>query len=243
MKIIISTFVIFFCNILFPQNNSGLVNYSVIMPDFNYTAKGDYSLLKGVYLASKQIRYELKFDQNGSEFARNKALLIGVNADEEEFMNFAESKLTSRYKYYYNKTISKKFQSKKSTLFESFVINWQITNESKKIDIYNCFKAIGEYQSPDRNNELRTWKVEAWFAPSLPFPYGPKFYNGLPGLILELTEKSSNIVYGVASIELYRDDKIKVNFPKGEIISYEEYSQRVANGMNPIAKKTLENRK
>lgn len=53
---------------------------------------------------------------------------------------------------------------------------WEISDESKEIIGYQCFKATSDYRG-------RKWT--AWFAPEIPLPEGPWKLCGLPGLILE----------------------------------------------------------
>lgn len=53
---------------------------------------------------------------------------------------------------------------------------WEISDESKEIIGYQCFKAISDYRG-------RKWT--AWFAPEIPVQDGPWKLCGLPGLILE----------------------------------------------------------
>ena len=40
-------------------------------------------------------------------------------------------------------------------------------------------------------------KIEAWYAPKLPFKFGPKGYNGLPGLILEIKQNDKHYVRAI----------------------------------------------
>lgn len=53
---------------------------------------------------------------------------------------------------------------------------WEITDETKDILGYQCFKAIADFRG-------RRWT--AWFAPEIPVQDGPWKLCGLPGLILE----------------------------------------------------------
>lgn len=54
--------------------------------------------------------------------------------------------------------------------------DWNISDESKEILGYQCFKATADYRG-------RRWT--AWFAPEIPIQDGPWKLCGLPGLILE----------------------------------------------------------
>lgn len=58
---------------------------------------------------------------------------------------------------------------------------WEISDESKEIISYQCFKAIADYRG-------RKWT--AWFAPEIPVQEGPWKLCGLPGLILEAYDSS-----------------------------------------------------
>ncbi|NME68857.1 GLPGLI family protein [Flammeovirga aprica] len=52
-------------------------------------------------------------------------------------------------------------------------ISWNITEDSKMINGYKCFKAITNYGF---------YSIVAWFTPELPFSDGPYTFGGLPGL-------------------------------------------------------------
>lgn len=107
--------------------------------------------------------------------------------------------------------------------------NWVITTESKLIDTYKCYKAeyIETYKSRGVN---KTKTITAWFAPSLPYSFGPKGYNGLPGLILELVDNSINIKVFAVNIEI-KQDSLFIKFPKGESITVDEYMSKTSSGI------------
>ena len=71
-------------------------------------------------------------------------------------------------------------------------INWQITNERKRILSYNSQKAVGTFRG-------RTY--EAWFTPDIPIQIGPYKFGGLPGLILAIRDTQNHYVFTAISVE------------------------------------------
>jgi GLPGLI family protein len=66
---------------------------------------------------------------------------------------------------------------------ETPVLQWNILPETQKIENYNCQKATANFGG-------RTW--EAWFSQDLPFTDGPYKFQGLPGLIVKLEDKTKS---------------------------------------------------
>ena len=98
---------------------------------------------------------------------------------------------------------------------------WIITNETKQIAGYTCYKAIGTYKSvvyPEKKSTL-----EAWFVPEIPYSTGPNQYNNLPGLlvygIINNTQilKLEKIIFNDNTVDI---DDVKF---KGEQLSKENY--------------------
>lgn len=68
-----------------------------------------------------------------------------------------------------------------------YQVEWEITKETKKILGYECYLAKTEIEDGGDTSLV----VEAWFAPSLPYSFGPKAFYGLPGLILETIQNKA----------------------------------------------------
>ncbi len=62
---------------------------------------------------------------------------------------------------------------------EPIIKNWKLSNETKMINTITCKKANVTFKG-------RHWI--AWYSPDIPFPYGPMKFNGLPGLIVKITD-------------------------------------------------------
>ncbi|MUV04721.1 GLPGLI family protein [Flavobacterium rakeshii] len=68
---------------------------------------------------------------------------------------------------------------------------WDISNENKIIEGYNCIMATTKYRG-------RNWKV--WFTPDIPLPFGPWKLHGLPGLIIEAVDEKHQVSYKAVKI-------------------------------------------
>lgn len=96
--------------------------------------------------------------------------------------------------YEYFKVKSQKFKlakvyDKKYLIKYENDYTWDIKNEEKTIQNYTCYKAIANI-----NNE----EVVAWFCPSFQVKEGPLQFDGLPGLIFELS--TNKLTYYIKSI-------------------------------------------
>jgi|UPI000488CE98 GLPGLI family protein len=73
------------------------------------------------------------------------------------------------------------------------IISWELLNETKLINTFNCQKARGNFRG-------RTYSV--WFTNDIPISLGPWKLNGLPGLILEATDSLNQFQFYAEKIEL-----------------------------------------
>jgi len=121
--------------------------------------------------------------------------------------------------------------------------NWDLTQETKKIGGYTCYKAISitkvtkkelqEYevekakQSKNKTSffnlkKPKDNKITVWYNPEIPVSHGPNQYWGLPGLIMEVNE--NNIIILCSKVVLNPKDKKSIKAPKkGKVISQNAY--------------------
>lgn len=83
-------------------------------------------------------------------------------------------------------------------------ISWKIENETKEIGKFKCTKATCSFRGRD---------YTAWFATSIPLPYGPWKLQGLPGLILEAYDADKEIFFYFKSIEYPSTKPFRIKTP------------------------------
>ena len=117
---------------------------------------------------------------------------------------------------------------------------WKMSGESKKIGQYTCYKAtyskkveekVFSFGSWNQNNQtsqnkkpkkMRDVEVVAWFTPEIPVSSGPSWYQGLPGLILEVSDDKTTIL--CTKIVMNPKEKTKIKRPKkGKTISNQDF--------------------
>ncbi|HJY12372.1 MAG TPA: GLPGLI family protein, partial [Flavobacterium sp.] len=187
-----------FCSI-YSQEFSGTVTYKVmITQEYDSEYKPTDALAKKVKernLSSlaKQV-FLLEFDNSKSKFVRNNILSIDVSKEEQLYDKMANS-YSSTYNYYLDNILKLGmfYYINNGMLVKQNVKDkdWSISTESKKIGDYLCYKAVYLKSYMNSKGKNITIPITAWFAPELPYRYGPKEYYGLPGLILELHERYS----------------------------------------------------
>ena len=89
-------------------------------------------------------------------------------------------------------------------------LSWKLQSETKNIGTYTCFKATLEREvnsDLDGSKEMQT--VTAWYTPQIPVSNGPEEFQGLPGLILELSYDSQTILCSKISLNPTKQITIK----------------------------------
>ncbi len=206
---------------------SGSVTYIIkpIIFEVDNNAKQKMVVNEIIKNAEKQ-KFVLKFNSYQSTFYHLEDL-SNDELKEDPIYQMAAMRFTCDFSYFLDINRDKEFFKKNDgAIIENIYSqkNWKITTETKKIDNYPCFKALYEYEYLARDKKIKTRIITAWFAPSLPFSFGPKNYNGLPGLILELQDWDTTFL--TTKIEI-SDIEIEINFPKGKTVTHEEYDKKI----------------
>lgn len=229
----ISVFFLVIPFIIFSQEKiSGKIIYKYRIPKQVFDIKEKKESVKAVFNtynkyienSKSKISYELIFNNNNSYYKLIKILSI----DKENDLEFAILFTGGKEEVYIDK--NKNLKIKKIDVFGDFFFvkntfkeNWKLTQETKMISNYTCYKAILEKKIKLQDNKEKTFLIEAWFTPQVPVNFGPKGYGGLPGLILELHQ--GGIIYYAKKIELKKNKTVTIDMPiKGKVISEKEFS-------------------
>ncbi|SHN78034.1 GLPGLI family protein [Flavobacterium fryxellicola] len=214
--------------------SSGKVKYKFYVPlklEGNPSENTKQFVIKMVDYANKQ-EFELIFNKLQSKFLLIETMNYSSDY-ERKINNIARTAFTSPDTYTNLTQKSQVSLLSDGTLIEGKMEknNWEITGESKYIGNYLCYKAILKIPYISRKGDPKVREVISWFAPSLPYSYGPKSAFGLPGLVLEFTEDEKTFI--ASKIELF-EKEIQIDFPKGKTVTKEEYDKKLESSMGCV---------
>ncbi|QRM88780.1 GLPGLI family protein [Lacinutrix sp. WUR7] len=219
--------ILFFVNVSFAQNSKKTstiiykisTNNNVEDLDLETSIK---NRIKAINKASDLIECKLHFNVNESVFYQEKKM--SLNNDQ----SYKLASIVIRGLYYSNikdslKILNKNFSDVNFNVIIPFNKHrWQITNETKEIGGYKCFKA---------NKIVSKSNIIAWFTNQIPVPFGPNGIDGLPGLILETTINEKLTFY--ATQINFNETEVKfLEKPKAnKTITEEDFLKMASNKM------------
>jgi GLPGLI family protein len=180
------------------------IHYNTEIPNTKQgTLYIDKSLDKSIFIYGK--------DKNGKTFEKNDENEIRLMFSESvrlNYIDFLSDTIFSKDKIYKDEYL---ISEKKPHL------NWELVNESKKIDTFSVKKA---------NLKFRGRIYTAWYSDEYPIRFGPWKFHNLPGLIVEIYDDTKRYHWVLKSISKYNPNKT-INYPKLiegiEKISLEEF--------------------
>lgn len=198
----------------FGQNRSGRIIYKTILnentvDDKNY--KKPTLFQKQIFDAGSRLSFELIFNDDVSEHKLIKKLSTDKNDFPTEMAIFILRGNSVFYCDSDNKVLieNREYLGEQLTLkkpLNSF--NWKLTNETKQINGYICYKATGIKYGSDKEHNTTETPITLWYTPQINFNYGPFESCGLPGLVLEYG--MGKYIWTAQDIIL-NNDKIDIN--------------------------------
>lgn len=216
----------FFCfQFVVAQNNKVYYDFQII-PDASISKQEFFGeeFSKGVQ-GAKYLNFELYYNDTISVF-KLKEILDNENNEISSAIAYSglSKNIFTLKKYNYSNNEGTFLPDDKYLIKTRVINNWVLTNETKLIDGYLCYKATTELIKDVKYlNEVFHFPVLAWYCPQIPSAFGPAGYGQLPGLILELQENLK--VFTVKKIEFKKDNAIIKLPKKGELISEAEYDE------------------
>ncbi|SHM91179.1 GLPGLI family protein [Polaribacter sp. KT 15] len=238
MKPIFTILLFFISGTLFSQNNSGIVKYEVTL---NFTLedivaeekkqKKELKTMRKIISESKKSEVVLKFEATQAISSVSKRMKVN---EEKNGTDFVYSRAGRDKKFVTNIIVKSNHMQECKVLEKCYLIqqpklDWKLTQETKIIGGYLCYKAI----NISSNNKKK--KPIAWYTPNISASFGPKQYFGLPGLILELEEAA--VIFKAKEITLNPKNKIVFEIIDGIKITKEAYNKKVKASYSGFYKK------
>jgi GLPGLI family protein len=228
MKKIVATFIlIFIITNSFSQEKLNIVTYKItndIVPTEKQKNSVHAESIKNIFEEIRKIEYVLKFNENESIFIKNEKMI--VNESKNSFSVLASKILAGEGVFYRDKN-TQEILNQERAFSKLFLITkdpekWNLTNDSKKIGDFLCFKASLKETYLGRTGAMVERNITAWYTLDIPVPFGPLGYGNLPGLILEL--EKGKLVYYVTNIKFNQESNYKILKPKkGRKVTKKEY--------------------
>lgn len=173
-----------------------------------------------------KFKYTLQIDteSNISEFKVIETMSVDGN---ERFNNNLKGMLGGRFPIYNHLKKDSVFENADFrgklyfTRYKSPRYKWRLTKKTKDILGFKCYLAVAEYTIDRVILDIKKGKKQvfhAWYAPSLPANYGPSFFTGLPGLVLQAGNKKMEIY----AFDIKNVNKVEVEFPDKKSITEEQ---------------------
>ncbi|SEE06557.1 GLPGLI family protein [Tenacibaculum sp. MAR_2010_89] len=172
--------------------------------------------LKKMVLNSREIEGVLLFSNMISNYEINES----VKNEGVKGVSFIKNDAGGNNFYHTSLLLQKNKQENCEILEACYVVEnekpiWELTQETKYIGGYLCYKAI------QSNSKNKIKKPIAWYTNEIPLGYGPVEFYGLPGLILEL--EKSTITFKAKKIVFNSKNKIKIRELKGKEVTKKEF--------------------
>jgi GLPGLI family protein len=187
---------------------------------------------------------EEKLDAPSSNVGSNGMMVVVAGSGDSDILykNLKENRFVNQ-----NEMFSKQFLIKDAITGQE----WKLEKETKNIGQYSCFKATYTYEreqmrmmtrgsdaDTDSENEdeveMETITVTAWYTPQIPIKNGPGSYDGLPGLILEISDGQLSIL--CSKVVLNPKNGLNIKEPnKGKVVTqvaYDEIMEKKMEDMN-----------
>ncbi|RLD25784.1 MAG: GLPGLI family protein [Bacteroidetes bacterium] len=187
---------------------------------------------------------EEKLDAPSSNVGSNGMMVVVAGSGDSDILykNLKENRFVNQ-----NEMFSKQFLIKDAITDQE----WKLEKETKNIGQYSCFKATYTYEreqmrmmtrgtnaDTDSENEdeveMETITVTAWYTPQIPIKNGPGSYDGLPGLILEISDGQLSIL--CSKVVLNPKNGLNIKEPnKGKVVTqvaYDEIMEKKMEDMN-----------
>lgn len=212
------------------QNTEGIVSYK----RKTYWTKITNRM---TYLSQEEKDRAANTWKNYEEENNAEKMKMAFNANESLYTYASEQGETEDGKYSWRNRelqLYRNFEKDKKTeveemLGKTYVVEdslhtpvWKIGNQIKDVAGYICMKA--ETEDP-----IKKQKITAWFAQDIPVPAGPERYNGLPGLILELSLNDGDVVIEATNVTFRKltPDDLKLPKLKGKKINDTAYDAMI----------------
>jgi len=197
-------------NYLFDTENSGAA--SRFNPYLSDAKKYETDVELQLIFTKETAYFEMSENNQNSE---NKMAFILCGCEKPVYTNATKKTI----KYYNKGSRPMQIPEDHYLLVNDLFSSWELQDEQKEINGFTTYKAVKNITTVDGKNQT----VIAWYAPELPYPYGPSVYGGLPGLIVQLQEKEKMFV--LAKLEFDKDTPIPAEPTKGEVMTAEAYKK------------------
>lgn len=249
-KLLFITLILFSISAFTQQQFSGRVYYTISTKPFNLKLLDSVNdrdkklspkmknLMKEMLGTNDNVTGILQFTNNEMLYRLDNAML---NESNRKF-NMTKIIAGNNDIFYRNKLTNEDFKQSNTygekLLIEQVPLKWKITQESKKINKFFCYKATAIKEIVNSKGVFKR-EITAWFTPEIPFPFGPSEFGGLPGLILEI--ESEKINYVLQKIILNPKNKITIKKPnkgkKMSAVEFFEMTKRLSESMEKRIKR------
>ncbi len=224
------TFLMMLYTVTSQQNFQVKVIYKITMEDLDYSfIEKDSTKSMEMKNMAISILKNIKDAEAVLNFTATESLYEPIKKMKKEGIGGVNltATLSGKGKFYVNNSL-KEYLYQKDFMGDLFLvahqpIKWRLSQEEKQIGNYTCYKAT-TIKTIENGRGTFEREITAWYTPQIPVNFGPKEYNGLPGLILELTQVK--LTFSAIKIELNTKEEIIIKkLTKGKKVTEEDFKK------------------